>query len=74
MSGQSPRVADVAPAFVGGHLPSDGEQVGRELLTTRAGGAVDGSITAPPGSGWWLGHGTTSENYSAPRCLCCSSR
>lgn len=33
MSGQSPRVADAAPAFVGGHPPSDGEQVGREGST-----------------------------------------
>lgn len=74
MSGQSPRVADAALAFVGGHLPSDGEQVGWEPPAPGAGGSVDGSITAPPGSGWLRGHVTPCERYSVPCCLCCSSR
>lgn len=50
MSGQSPRVADAAPAFVGGHLPSDGEQVGRELPAPGAGGEAG-----------WLHHGPAGQ-------------
>lgn len=51
MSGQSPRVADAAPAFVGGHPPSDGEQVGREGSTAAPSRLHRGSAGQRPAAG-----------------------
>lgn len=52
MSGQSPRVADAALAFVGGHLPSDGEQVGQGLPAPAPGAG---------GEAGWLHHGPAGQ-------------
>lgn len=74
MSGQSPRVADVAPAFVRVTSHLTGSRWGGSCLRLGPEGWQDSPITAPPGSGRLWGRSIACESYSAPLCLCAASR